>query len=118
MKKVSAVTAFSIAVAVGLLCFSAGYAVSERSWSGSYEIKALGDKFAVKSDVSGRINVNTATRQELEDLPSIGSVTAQRIIDYREVNGEFAAIEELLNVKGIGEKTLEKLKEYVTLASP
>ena len=61
------------------------------------------------------INLNTATQQELELLPGIGKSYAQRIIEYRETIGEFTSVEELINVKGIGEKTLEKLKPFLTL---
>lgn len=62
------------------------------------------------------LNLNTATAQELSDsLPGVGEVTAQRIVEYREEHGAFYSVEELLNVAGIGEKTLEKLRAYVTV---
>ena len=63
----------------------------------------------------GLVNINTATARELETLPGIGEVTAQRIIDYREANGPFEAIEDIQNVSGIGPKTFEALKDLVTL---
>lgn len=65
---------------------------------------------------SGRINLNTATLEELDALPGVGPSTAQNIITYRETYGGFAAPEEIMNVKRIGEKTYEKLKDYISVA--
>ncbi|MFN3698839.1 MAG: helix-hairpin-helix domain-containing protein [Dictyoglomus sp.] len=61
-----------------------------------------------------KININTATKEQLESLPGIGPTLAQRIVDYRNENGLFTSLEDLLNVKGIGEKKLEKIKDKVT----
>ena len=61
------------------------------------------------------VNINTASQKELDALPGIGEVLAQRIIDYRSANGPFSTVDELTKVKGIGEKTLEKLKPYATV---
>ena len=60
------------------------------------------------------LNINTATAEELEELNGIGSVLAQRIIDYRTANGPFETVEELLEVKGIGESTLARFREEIT----
>lgn len=60
-----------------------------------------------------RLDLNTATLEELDTLPGIGPVLGQRILDYREEFGGFQTVEELLYVKGIGEKTLEKLENLV-----
>ena len=65
--------------------------------------------------VSYPVNINTASRRELEALPGIGEVLAQRIIDYRNANGPFHSVDDLVKVKGIGEKTLEKIKPYATV---
>ncbi len=61
------------------------------------------------------VDVNTADAEELQTLANIGPALAQRIIDYREANGPFRSVEDLLEVKGIGEATLEKFREDVTL---
>ena len=59
------------------------------------------------------LNINTASAEELQTLPNIGAQMAQRIVDYREQYGEFASVEALQKVKGIGAKRLEKLRPFV-----
>ena len=61
------------------------------------------------------ININTASLEELQELPRIGPAMAKRIIEYRLANGRFQTIEELLKVKGIGSKTFLKLKDLITV---
>ena len=61
------------------------------------------------------VNINSASKRELDALPGIGEVLAQRIIDYRSANGPFQSVDELIRIKGIGEKTLAKLKPYATV---
>jgi competence protein ComEA len=62
-----------------------------------------------------KVNINTATLAELEKLPRIGPQIAQRILDYRKENGDFKKIEEILKVRGIGEKVFEQLKDLITV---
>lgn len=62
-----------------------------------------------------KVNINTANQSELDSLPGIGPSIAQKIIDYREENGNFKNIEELQNVKGIGDTKYEEIKDRVTV---
>ncbi len=64
-----------------------------------------------------RININTAGVDELVALPGIGRAYAERIVEYRTKNGPFKKPEDLLNVRGIGEKTFERIRERVTVGS-
>ncbi len=84
--------------------------------------KIAGDGQNEKSEKSGGIirstnliNINQATKEQLTELSGIGPATAERIVDYRSKNGKFQSTEELLNVKGIGEKTLGKIKERLCI---
>ena len=61
-----------------------------------------------------RININTATLQELQTLRGIGPAMARRIIEYRQTAGGFSTVDDLTNVKGIGEKTLAKIRDKIT----
>jgi comEA protein len=62
-----------------------------------------------------KVNLNTATLRELESLPGIGPELGKRILDYREKKGNFSTIDELVNIRGIGLKTYEKLKNLITV---
>ncbi|MEM7051682.1 MAG: helix-hairpin-helix domain-containing protein [Acidobacteriota bacterium] len=64
---------------------------------------------------SGVVNINQADAQELALLPRVGPAVSQRIVDFRAENGEFRSLEELMLVRGIGEKTFEQLAPYITL---
>jgi competence protein ComEA len=62
------------------------------------------------------LNLNTATAAQLEALPGIGKATADRIVEYRQKSGGFKKVEDLMNVRGIGEKNFLKLKPLITVA--
>ena len=63
----------------------------------------------------GKVNINTATVDELDALPGIGPAKAQAIVDYRNTQGAFLKIEDVMNVSGIGEKIFEQIKDSITV---
>jgi comEA protein len=77
----------------------------------SFSLPAL----AAGSTPQGKVNVNTATMQELQLLPGIGESRAEAMIEARKQRGGFESIEDLLEVSGIGERSLERLRPHVTL---
>lgn len=65
--------------------------------------------------VTAMVNINAASAKELQTLPGIGPVTAQRILDYRTDKGPFASLDDLLKVKGLGQNTLQKISDRIVL---
>jgi len=72
--------------------------------------------FVSESLVAAKIDINNADEEMLTNLPGIGPRTATRITDYREQNGPFKSVDDLLNIKGIGPKVLEKIKPFATVS--
>jgi competence protein ComEA len=81
-------------------------------------VLAQKDAPKAESKTEAVVNLNTATAADLESLPGIGKSTAQRILEYRQKSGGFKKVEELMNVKGIGEKSFLKIKNRLTVAAP
>ncbi len=77
--------------------------------------KSASGRAVKKAALTGKINLNTATVQDLTRLPRIGEKVAQRIVEYRQKHGGFKKTEELMNVKGIGEKTFDKMREHLSI---
>jgi len=82
-------------------------------------VLAQGDAKPAKTQdtASAPVNLNTATLDQLQKLPGIGPATAKRILEYRQKNGSFKKVEELMNVRGIGEKTFLRMKPQLTVAA-
>jgi competence protein ComEA len=72
----------------------------------------------VQSATAIVLNINTATASQLEGLPGVGKATADRIVEYRQKSGGFKKVEELMNIRGIGEKSFLKLKPLVAVGTP
>jgi competence protein ComEA len=73
-------------------------------------IKQYGDE-----SIGNKININTASISELDDLPGVGEATANKIYKYREENGNFKSIEEIKSVNGIGDKKYEDIKDLISI---
>ena len=63
---------------------------------------------------SGKVNINTASADQLTTLPGVGPKLAARILEYRQKSGAFKSVQELMNVRGIGEKNLKKIEQYLS----
>jgi len=97
-------------VALALVCGTGMLQAAQKN--GTKSAPAAGESKAAP------VNLNTATAAQLQELPGIGAATAKRIIEYREKNGGFKKIEELMNVRGISESRFVKIKDRLTVSAP
>ena len=100
-------TMLSIVVLSCLLCALPSVAVAQSKSAA---------RSAAKPASTAIVNLNTASAIDLEGLPGIGAKTAARIVEFRQKNGPFKKVEELMNVRGVGEKNFLKLKPQLTIA--
>ena len=75
---------------------------------------ASGTAFAAKPAPTGKVNINTASVEQLSTLPGVGPALAQRIVEYRTKSGSFKNVQELMNVRGVGEKSFAKMEQHLT----
>jgi competence protein ComEA len=101
-------TLLSIVVVSSLLCALPAAAAQTKT--------AARPAAAKPASTPAIVNLNTATAADLEGLPGIGAKTAARIVEYRQKNGPFKKIEDLMNVRGVGEKNFLKLKAQIAVA--
>lgn len=76
---------------------------------------AVAGGYAGQAPPKGKVNINTAPAAELETLPRIGPKVAQRIVDYRTQHGEFKRVEEIMKVRGIGQKLFDLIKDRISV---
>ncbi len=79
---------------------------------------ALCAEATTKKPPAQPVNINTATADELQQVPGIGPATAEKIIHMRRAYGRFKRVDDLLSIKGIGRKRLEKMRKYLTVSGP
>lgn len=100
-------TVLSLVVCSCLLCALPSAAVAQSKGAA---------RSAAKPSSTAIVNLNTASAADLEGLPGIGAKTAALIVEYRQKNGPFKKVEDLMNVRGIGEKNFLKLKPQISVA--
>lgn len=109
-------TGYVLLIFTVMLCiFACGFLVGRNMNRSSITVMEPSSNPANTSVASGKININTASAEELTVLPGVGLTLAERIIDYRSTIGPFRTVYDLSNVKGIGEQTLNAILEYITI---
>jgi len=104
------------AARTALVCVTAALMLGT-AWAEQTKSEPATRQTRVKEASTAIVNLNTATAAQLETLPGVGPKTAERILEYRQKNGSFKKIEELMNVKGIGEKSFLKMKDRLAVGS-
>ena len=95
-----------------------GIAVSAAAASAQNKATTSKAAATVTATATAPVNLNTATVEQLATIPGVGPKMAERIIDYRQKNGGFKKVEDLMNVSGVGEKSFLKMKPLITVGTP
>lgn len=106
---------FALVILVAILI--AGPSASSPQATQAPKAAKAGTSSKARATAANPVNLNSASAAQLQTLPGVGASAAQRIVDYRQKNGSFKKIEELMNVKGIGEKSFLKLKPLITVGA-
>jgi len=109
--------ALLIGLTAAFLLFTAGFFAGRSGVRGTFQITnegAISISALNQNMAAAPVNINTADLGALEALPEIGPALAQRIIDYRQLNGPFETKEQIMQVKGIGEATYDRIKDLIT----
>ena len=101
-----------------LIAFTVGIFVGRSASYGNVSISVERESFGNVNDSTSagiRLNINTASVDELQQIPGLGPALAQRIVDYRNEHGQFVTTDDLLNVSGIGDAKLSAIIPYITV---
>ena len=120
MKKASLVM---IALTLVFMAFAGGFLIGRNSNRSNVRVSTFPNSTSAPVETTTAptqtepllININTATTEQLTQLPGIGTVIAERIVSYRNTSGPFESLADLTNVEGIGDKKLEGILDYITL---
>ena len=102
------------------ILIAAIFGIAVSAAAASAQNKATTPKAAATATATATapVNLNTATAEQLATIPGVGQKMAERIIDYRQKNGGFKKVEDLMNVSGVGEKSFLKMKPLITVTPP
>lgn len=109
MRKMNLFTSLCCLI-VMLVTVNSGFAAQKSA------VTNTGQVVANEALIAGKIDINSADEEMLTNLPGVGPSTATRINDYRKANGPFKSVDDLLNIKGIGPKVLDKIKPFATVS--
>jgi len=115
MKKMNRVLVGGLALALAALVSTTSFAAQTAAAKPASSAKATRAVRVHKAAPAGKVNLNTASVAELSALPGVGEKLAARIVEHRQKTGGFKSTQELMNVKGVGEKNFTKIQSYLTV---